>query len=36
MPCALLVQDAEAEDNMPFEWRLCSGEEPGETDEFKL
>jgi len=30
------VQDAEAEDNMPFEWRLCSGEEPGETDEFKL
>jgi hypothetical protein len=35
-PCALPVQDAEAEDKMPFEWRLCSGEEPRETDDFKL
>ena len=30
------MQDAEAEDHMPYEWRLCSGEEPGETEEPQL
>ncbi|KAK9846352.1 hypothetical protein WJX81_002167 [Elliptochloris bilobata] len=32
----LWSRDAEAEDKLPFEWRLCSGEEPGETEEPKL
>lgn len=30
------VQDADAENRMPHEWRLSSGEEKDETDEPKL
>jgi len=30
------VQDADAESNMPYEWRLSSGDEGTETDQPKL